>query len=432
VARNFLSLSTILLLLLFALPAEAARKKNQNRNFDFTNSERYAGLVVNAENGEIVYHRNADKELYPASLTKMMTIYMAFQAIDDGKLSFDQKLPISLKAASQPKTNLRLRAGDTMTVREAILGLIVHSANDASVVLAEAIAGSEDAFADRMTRVAHSLGMSKTTFKNSHGLPNSEQVTTAFDLAKLAIALRRDYNHYYPMFSTRSFKFRGSIINSHNRVMYRYPWADGLKTGFIHASGFNLVTSANRHDTRLVGVVMGGHTASARDNHMIQLLEYGYENLQKTKYAKGNNPILEVAGKHSNYNLPYKEGAFEVAFNNDDDLPPEEVTNTVENDEVLGDLVDKGLRTSVSSTPKKLGVKPLPAVKNKQQRKEKITVVAHKKKDKLMKTDKYNKVIVLKKSSKNNQAAPRADKSKQNKEKTASHKGKAKNHKMLT
>jgi len=354
-------LTYLMVLLLVATPAHAARKKHYSSNYDFTTSDRYAGLVVNSDTGDIIYHRNADRILHPASLTKMMTIYMTFKSLEEGKLNLDQKLPISLKAAAQPKTNLRLHAGQSMTVRESILGLIVHSANDAAVVLAEAIAGSEDAFADRMTEVAHALGMKNTEFRNASGLPNSEQVTTAFDMARLAIALRRDYPKYYPLFSSKSFKFRGNIINTHNRVMHRYPWADGLKTGFISASGFNLVTSANRQDNKLVGVVMGGHTAAARDTHMIQLLEYGYENLQTSLLAKNSKNQAIASGEATrNYNtIPYKEGIFEVAYSytEDKEATLDESNGAADNDEVLGDLVDKGLRASVNPKQKKLVVK---------------------------------------------------------------------------
>lgn len=399
-------LTYLMVLLLVATPAHAARKKHYNNNYDFTTSDRYAGLVVHADTGDIIYHRNADRVLHPASLTKMMTIYMTFKALDDGKLSLEQKLPISIKAAAQPKTNLRLHAGQSMTVRESLLGLIVHSANDAAVVLAEAIAGSEDAFADRMTEVAHALGMKNTEFRNASGLPNSEQVTTAFDMARLAIALRRDYPKYYPLFSSKSFKFRGNIINTHNRVMHRYPWADGLKTGFIHASGFNLVTSANRQDNKLVGVVMGGHTAAARDTHMIQLLEYGYENLQTSLLAKNSKNQAIASGEATkNYNnIPYKEGVFEIAYSyNEDDGVAMDDVSAAENDEVLGDLVDKGLRASVNTKQKKLEVKNVKPVKASAQVKPKAKLANNAKlrNKALVKNHTIKKKVIITKESKN-------------------------------
>lgn len=398
-------LTYLMVLILVAAPAHAAGKKNYSKSYDFTTSDRYAGLVVNADTGDIIYHRNATRLLYPASLTKMMTIYMTFKALDEGKLSMAQKLPISIKAASQPKTNLRLRPGQAMTVREALLGLIVHSANDSAVVLSEAMAGSEDAFADRMTEVAHALGMTNTEFRNASGLPNSEQVTTALDLARLAIALRRDYPQYYPLFSSKSFKFRGNIINTHNRVMHRYPWADGLKTGFISASGFNLVTSANRQDNKLVGVVMGGHTASARDNHMIQLLEYGYENLQTSRRAKSNKNQMFTTNEqpHNFINIPYKEGVFEVAYSNngEEEGSLENSQSTTENEEVLGDLVDKGLHASFHSKPKKLIVKNVKPAKTSPSAKSKVNISnSNKLKTKTLAKNSKRKVIVIK-SSKN-------------------------------
>lgn len=270
--------TALLLAATLALPAHAAKKKPKQYN-DFTNSVKYAALVVNSKTGEILYHKNAKQSRHPASLTKLMTIYLAFKEVQEGNMNFNSKLRISSKAAAMPRTNLRLKAGQTMTLREAVLALIVHSANDAAVVIAESISGNENAFAYKMTQTAKALGMNDTNFENASGWHNENQVTTAYDMAKLAIAMRRDYPQFYNMFSIKSFKFNGRVINTHNRVMQRYPWADGLKTGFVNASGFNLVTSTNRSDGRLVGVVLGGSSAYARDSHMINLLEYGYKRI---------------------------------------------------------------------------------------------------------------------------------------------------------
>lgn len=263
--------------------AFARRKKVKG---DFTKSKKYASLIVNASTGDVIHQKNANGIRHPASLTKMMTLYLTFEAIDNGKLSLNQRIPVSVKAASMPRTHLGLRKGQKITVRDAIMGLIVRSANDAAVVLAEAIAGSEAKFAKQMTRTARELGMSKTIFKNASGLPNRKQVTTAYDMARLGIALRRDYPQYYPLFAKKSFKFRGSIISSHNKVLAKYPWADGLKTGFIRASGFNLVTSTTHKNGKLVGVVLGGSTANARDNHMIKLLDRSYAKINSVQVAK--------------------------------------------------------------------------------------------------------------------------------------------------
>lgn len=284
-------LAFILIVLIYSAPLDAlaARKRYANSGGDITQNLKYASIVVNANTGEVLSKQNENKVLHPASLTKMMTIYLAFQAIENRKLSLNQQLPVSSLAASKPPTRLNLKAGQTVSVKDALYGMIVHSANDAAVVLAEAIDGSEEAFAERMTKTARQLGMSNTMFMNAHGLHHPSQVTTASDMAKLGIALRRDYPKFYPLFSKKSFIFRGNVITSHNRVMNRYRWADGLKTGFISASGFNLVTSASRPEGKVVAVVLGGHSARARDDHMIALLDRGYERII------GKNPGTQVA-----------------------------------------------------------------------------------------------------------------------------------------
>src|SRR5208282_1168561 len=209
-----------------------------------------------------------DGRTHPASLTKMMTLYLTFESLESGQLHKTQSLRVSAHAASQQPSKLELAAGETITVEQAILALTVKSANDAAVVLAEAIGGSESEFAQTMTQKARELGMTGTTFRNASGLPNPGQVTTARDMAKLARALIRDYPQYYGYFSAREFTFQGNEIPTHNHVLVEYEGADGLKTGYIHSSGFNLVTSAVRNGRRLIGVVMGGQTSSQRDHAM--------------------------------------------------------------------------------------------------------------------------------------------------------------------
>lgn len=310
--RKKIYTSVLIFLIIFCAnidTADAKIRKHIHR-YDFTKSPRYASLIVDFETGNVLHQRNANKQLHPASLTKLMTIYLTLQAIDDGKLSFDKKLPVSVKATLQPKTNLRLKPGQTITVRDCLYGLIVHSANDSAVVLAEAISGNESSFAEFMTEVARQLGMHHTNFTNASGLPNPEQITTAYDMAKLAIALRRDFPHYYSMFSKKSFVYKGRIISGHNRVLNRYQWADGLKTGYINAAGFNLITSASKNNSKLIGVVLGGPTATARDNHMISLLEYGYKKLETDK----NSMLAKVTYQQNE--IPYTKSSFEVAANN--------------------------------------------------------------------------------------------------------------------
>jgi len=244
---------------------------------------KYAEFLVDGETGRILHQENASETRYPASLTKMMTIYLAFEQIKAGNMRMGQDLRVSAYAASMPKTNLALSPGDRITVRDAILGLIVHSANDAAVVLAENIGGDEDRFARLMTERARQLGMKNTTFKNASGLHDPAQVTTAKDMALLGIALKRHYPEYYNMFSRTYFTYNGRTMQSHNRVTKSYSGAEGLKTGFIRASGFNLVTSASRHEGNLVGVVIGGRSAAGRDERMKELLDKGFDKLGSMK-----------------------------------------------------------------------------------------------------------------------------------------------------
>ncbi len=240
---------------------------------------KYAAIVVDAGTGEVLYARNADRHRYPASLAKMMTMYLTFEALEAGELRLDQPLTISKYAARQPASRLGLSAGQTITVEEAVLALVTKSANDVAAALAETLGGTERKFAFEMTRVARKLGMKRTRFRNASGLPNRRQRTTARDLSILARALIHDFPQYYHYFSTESFTFNGQTYRSHNRLLRSVPGADGLKTGYISASGFNVATSVQRGQTRLVGIVMGGKSARTRDNEMRRLLELTFERL---------------------------------------------------------------------------------------------------------------------------------------------------------
>ncbi|WP_245701523.1 D-alanyl-D-alanine carboxypeptidase family protein [Franzmannia pantelleriensis] len=237
---------------------------------------RYAAIVVDSQNGEVLHSANADATRYPASLTKMMTLYLAFEAVEEGRLSLDQPLPVSSYAASMQPSKLGVKAGDSITLRDAIPALIIRSANDVAVVVAEALGGTESQFGDMMTAKARSLGMHNTYFRNASGLPDSLQTSTARDLATLSVRLMNDFPGYYHYFANASFTYRGQTINGHNRLLRNYPGADGLKTGFIRASGFNVATSAVRDGRRIVAVVMGGFTAQSRDDHMMTLLDRGF------------------------------------------------------------------------------------------------------------------------------------------------------------
>ena len=236
-----------------------------------------ASILLDYRSGEVLAARNADDSVIPASLTKMMTLYLTFRAVTAGQLDLSSRIKVSSRASGMPPTKLGLRAGDTIRVEDAILGLVTRSANDAATVLAEALGGSEDRFAMAMTRTARKLGMTRTVFRNASGLPDGEQRTTARDLARLASRLIKDYPGYYRYFSSDRFTYRGRSHPNHNRLLAVYPGMDGLKTGYTRASGFNLAASAVRDGRRLVAVVIGGRSASARDATMVALLDRGFE-----------------------------------------------------------------------------------------------------------------------------------------------------------
>ncbi len=237
---------------------------------------RYSSIVIDADTSAVLHESNADASRYPASLTKMMTLYMLFEAIEQRKMILDTRMQVSVHAASMPQTNIGLRTGDSISVRDAIPALIVRSANDVAAVVAEALGSSEANFGRMMTDKARRLGMHATTFRNASGLPNGEQKTTARDLVTLSARLMKDFPNYYHYFSTRSFNYKGTIYRSHNRMVSNTPGVDGMKTGFIRASGFNVATSAKRGDRRVIAVVMGGQTAAARDQHTAQLLDRSF------------------------------------------------------------------------------------------------------------------------------------------------------------
>ena len=236
----------------------------------------YAAIIVDAGSGHVIEASAPDRSCYPASLTKVMTLYLLLDALEQGKLTLHSELPVSAHAAAQAPSKLGLRPGERLGVEDLILALVTKSANDAAVVAGEALGGTEPQFAAMMTRKARELGMRSTTYRNASGLPNSGQVTTPRDQAILARAMIHDHARYYRYFATRDFDFHGQIIANHNRVTLHYPGADGMKTGFIGASGFNLITSAVRDGHRLVGVVFGGRTAAWRDHRMEQLLDTAF------------------------------------------------------------------------------------------------------------------------------------------------------------
>lgn len=240
----------------------------------------YSALVAEIDSERVLYQHDPDDIRHPASLTKMMTLYLVFEALDRGKITLRDPLWASRFSTSRPPSKLGLKVGDTLTVEEGILALVTQSANDAASTLAEGLAGSEERFAQVMTRKARQLGMRDTVFRNASGLPDPQQITTARDMFRLGKALVQDYPRYYRYFSTENFQFGGRLFKNHNHLLRRYYGTDGIKTGFIHASGFNLVASAQRNGYRLIGVVFGGNTAAKRDAHMAEILDDGFAQLE--------------------------------------------------------------------------------------------------------------------------------------------------------
>lgn len=239
-------------------------------------SDRYASIVVDAGTGNVLEAANPDAPRHPASLAKLMTLYMTFEALRDRRITDDDLVPISPHAASMQPSKLGLLPGMRLTVQEAILALVTKSANDAASALGEFLGGSEDRFAQMMTLRARALGMSRTTFTNASGLPDPNEWTTARDLAILARHLLTDFPNDYSYFSTESFTYQRRVIYNHDGMLRTYPGADGMKTGYTDASGHNLVTSAVRGGVRLVGVVLGAASNNERNVHMAALLNQGF------------------------------------------------------------------------------------------------------------------------------------------------------------
>jgi D-alanyl-D-alanine carboxypeptidase len=260
-----------------ALPAPAVA----NPSSAWTQQPKYAAIVVDAKTGEVLYAKRADSPRYPASITKVMTLYLVMEQLASGKLKLDDRVMISPRAAAQSPTKLGLRPGDSLTVDEAMKALATKSANDIAVALAEHIGGTEQRFAALMTLRAKELGMNNTNFVNASGLPDSRQISTARDLAILSRAVMRDYPQYYKLFSTRSFNFRGQTIGNHNRLLGRVPGVDGIKTGFTNASGYNIAVSGVQDGRRLITVVLGGPSGAARDNNAEDLMLTGFSVLRR-------------------------------------------------------------------------------------------------------------------------------------------------------
>lgn len=232
-----------------------------------------AAIVVNAKSGKVLYSDQADAQRYPASLTKMMTLYMLFEAVNSNKMTLRTEIGMSAHCAAQPPSKLGMKPGETIKARDAILALVTKSANDVACAVGERIGGSESAFAEAMTARAQRLGMTRTVFRNASGLPDPGQVTTARDMATLGRALQRDYPRSFRYFDTKSFRWNGKTYRNHNKLLGRVNGVDGIKTGYTRASGYNLVCSAERGRHEIIAVVLGGNTGRARDARMTALIE---------------------------------------------------------------------------------------------------------------------------------------------------------------
>ena len=292
-------LLTVTAVVIFTDAAEARRHRRQyahhrvQRDVSESSSPKFASIIVDGNSGSVLQATSPDGIRHPASLTKIMTLYLLFERLESGRMKLDTEMPVSQHAADQDPTKLNLRAGQTIRVEDAIKGLVTRSANDAAVVIAEAIAGDEDDFAQMMTRKARSLGMSKTVYRNANGLPNDEQVTTARDQATLGRAIQERFPRYYRYFATSTFNWRGQSIRNHNHLLGSVEGVDGIKTGYTRASGFNLVTSMRRGNRHLIGVVLGGRSGGSRDAIMRNLLA---ENLEKGATSHTVAAVTERSG----------------------------------------------------------------------------------------------------------------------------------------
>ncbi|MET3994077.1 D-alanyl-D-alanine carboxypeptidase [Bradyrhizobium sp. JR7.2] len=296
-------LLTVTAVVIFTDAAEARRHRRQyahhrvQRDVSDSSSPKFASIIVDGNSGSVLQATSPDGIRHPASLTKIMTLYLLFERLESGRMKLDTEMPVSQHAADQDPTKLNLRAGQTIRVEDAIKGLVTRSANDAAVVIAEAIGGDEDDFAQMMTRKARSLGMSKTVYRNANGLPNDEQVTTARDQATLGRAIQERFPRYYRYFATSTFNWRGQSIRNHNHLLGSVEGVDGIKTGYTRASGFNLVTSMRRGNRHLIGVVLGGRSGGSRDATMRNLLA---ENLEKGATTHTVVAVTERNGADAN------------------------------------------------------------------------------------------------------------------------------------
>ena len=320
---------------------------------------RQAAIVVDAKSGKVMYTEDPDGLRYPASLTKMMTLYLVFEALESGRISLNSRVPVSQHAANQAPSKLGVRAGQTFTVEQGILALVTRSANDCATAFAEFLGGSEPRFGKMMTAKARSLGMSRTIYYNANGLPDPRQVTTARDQARLGVALRKHFPEYYGYFATRVFKYGRQTIPSHNRLVGSVRGVDGIKTGYTRAAGFNLVTSAQLNGRSVVGVVLGGTSTPQRDSKMRRLIETylpmasrrgdsdAFVSMQskktvETAYVEEKQPQpaeqeLEVASTSDDLDLPHKGPVPETRYVEDDQASDNQVADNQTSDTTVAD-----------------------------------------------------------------------------------------------
>ncbi|MGA8171253.1 MAG: D-alanyl-D-alanine carboxypeptidase family protein, partial [Methylocystis sp.] len=287
---------------------------------EMTTPRGVAAIVVDGNSGRTLFGVNENQQRHPASVTKVMTLYLLFEELEKGRLRLDSPLMISQHAAAQAPSKLGLEPGETIAVEHAIKAVVTKSANDIAVAIAENIGGDEESFARMMTSKAHALGMHGTHFANASGLPNSEQLTTARDLAVLGRAIQDRFPRYYRFFSTHSFAYRGSIMRNHNHLLGRVEGMDGIKTGYTAASGFNLLTSVHRDGRHIVAVVLGGATAGARDRYMASLIEDHIEDGAGARTARAiteDEPAERVAMTESEP-APVAEQTADAQLSEDD------------------------------------------------------------------------------------------------------------------
>ena len=267
-------------------------------------ARRYASIIVDENTGTVLHAANPDSRIHPASLTKMMTLYIVFEALKSKRLSLDTNLTVSKRASRRPSSKLGLKKNQTITVEQVIGALITKSANDAATVIAEKLGGTETRFAQIMTARARQLGMARTTFTNASGLPDRRQTSTARDMAKLAMALRRDFPEHFKFFAMKSFRYRGRNHRNHNRLLRQYKGTDGIKTGYVRASGYNIVVSVERDGRRLIAAIFGGKSAARRDRHAKLLLRRTFKMLAEndrldSPKPKSTKPLIAKPRKGS-------------------------------------------------------------------------------------------------------------------------------------